>query len=135
MTIPDLGPNIDPILYVKPQALAGWTTTKTMRELRKPVTLWGTNYTSGEAQIRYKGSLPDEEFQIFGILFQLPKFEEDTVLRFNVTQVCESGGQNLWIDEDHAADERTGNNTRIGPAPILKVSAVDGDLVNGDEHD
>ncbi len=67
------------------------------RPLAVPIVTEGGNVTEEVDSITWSGgSLPDNEYQDFGIAFKLPPVADGTVLYFPVTQQCEQGLWNNW---------------------------------------
>ena len=65
-----------------------------------------------------QGSLPDAEYQDFGISFKLPPSTDGTVFYFPVLQTCVGGVFNNW------SMIPTGNGAKLSyPAPTLTVMA------------
>lgn len=105
---------------VKPQKVAGWTITISKRPLAVPITSEsGAAITDEVDSITWaQGSLPDTEYQDFGITFKAPPSPDGTVFYFPVVQSCVSGFFNNWTQIP------TGDGKKLSfPAPTFTIMA------------
>lgn len=95
---------------IKPQAKAGWTVETEMVELAEPIELHGNTITERVGVVRWKGgSLPDSQYDDFGITLKAPD-AAGTTAAFPTIQYCENASVE-WIGED---------------APMVKIVAGTG---------
>ncbi|CAN5634181.1 hypothetical protein BH10ACT3_BH10ACT3_12030 [soil metagenome] len=110
------------VTSVKPQPVAGWTLSTTMRELDPPIDNHGTAITESVDTVVWEGgSLPDDQLQMFWVSMKLPEGEPGTALAFPVVQTCAEGSTD-WIDpvvEGQAEPEH--------PAPSVTLTSAEGE--------
>lgn len=114
-------------ISVKPQYKPGWTVSVAKSKLEKPVPAGHGKMTDEQFDsVTWSGaSLPDDQYDSFGILVKLP--DDEGMLWFPVKQVCENGTEEwknvpadieAWHDTDH-------------PAPYVRVKPS---LSSGHQH-
>ena len=104
---------------VKPSKVAGWNLEITTRPLAVPIkSESGADITTEVDKITWSGgSLPDKEYQDFGITFRLPPSDDGTKFYFPVLQNCTTGFSN-W------SAIPTGDGAKLAyPAPAFTVMA------------
>jgi uncharacterized protein YcnI len=105
----------------KPQPKPGWTLSIERERLPQPVKGEGGAMTSERVKaITWRGRLPDEQFDEFGVRLQLP--DRDGALALPVVQTCEKG-EARWVDP---AGEH--------PAPKLTLTKKNADPMAGHMH-
>ena len=104
---------------VKPTKVAGWTLTMTTRPLAVPIkSESGADITTEVDKITWSGgSLPDNQYQDFGITFRVPPSQDGTKFYFPVLQTCITGFNNWSMIP-------TGDGAKLSyPAPAFTVMA------------
>ena len=112
----------DGVTSVKPQPVAGWTLSTTIRELDPPIDNHGTQITETVDEVIWEGGpLPDDELQMFWISMKMPEGDAGTAVEFPVVQTCETG-ETAWIEPVVEGEEEPEH-----PAPaVVLTSAADG---------
>jgi len=105
------------IVTAKPQPKAGWTLEIERAPLATPVKgEGGRMLTQRVSAITWRGRLPDEDWDQFGVMAKLPS--EPGKLYFPAIQTCESG-EERWIEVPPP-----GESGRLShPAPALTIAA------------
>jgi hypothetical protein len=114
----------DAILNAKPQPKAGWTLEIEREPLATPIKGdGGETITTRAKAFTWRGRLPDDEFDEFGVMAKLPS--APGVLVFPAVQTCEQG-ETRWVETPAAGQPRPAH-----PAPTLTVTPKDGDDMAG----
>jgi hypothetical protein len=104
------------ILNAKPQPKAGWTLEIEREPLAAPFKGDGGEMVTTRAKaFTWRGRLPDDEFDEFGVTAKLPS--APGVLVFPAVQTCEQG-EARWVETPVAGGPRLAH-----PAPTLTVAA------------
>jgi uncharacterized protein YcnI len=108
----------DGVTSVKPQMKQGWKIDIKMRKLEQPIKgEGGATITETVDEVDWSGGpLPDNMYELFGLLMKLPSTVGQT-LYFPAVQQCEQGA-NHWINI-HAAGQQW-HDVR-DPAPFVKT--------------
>jgi uncharacterized protein YcnI len=85
------------VVNVKPEAVPGWTVATKTGKYAQPVDLFGEQVTEGVREVTWSGgSLPDSQYQDFGVSVKLPPGDAGTKLNFPTVQTC-AKGVTRWI--------------------------------------
>lgn len=115
----------------KPQPKAGWTVATETEKLATPIkTEGGGQQTLRVTAITWKGSLPADQFDQFGVMMKLPA--QFAPLYFPTVQTCEKG-ERRWVE---IAPEGKAWNSVPSPAPMLHLeeSSAGMDGMAGMDH-
>lgn len=108
----------DGIISVRPQAKPGWKITITRRQLADPVNIGhGKMAKEAVAEITWRGKLPHDQYDDFGMIMKLPNKEGET-LWFPTVQTC-AKGENRWVDIPVDGQEW---HEVASPAPFVKLT-------------
>lgn len=103
----------------RPEVVAGWEAEVVVGELDEPYEDDGETITEGPVEVAWVGgSLPDANFQEFGLSMRLAEDLAGEVVYFPVLQTCEDG-EHRWI-EIPASLEEWGELEE--PAPFVQVA-------------
>lgn len=103
------------IVTAKPQPKPGWTLEISREPLASPVTGEGGRLIRERVKsITWRGRLPDDEFDEFGLMAKLP--QDDARLYFPTVQTCETG-ENRWVEIPTDGQARPRQ-----PAPALDLA-------------
>jgi hypothetical protein len=104
------------ITSAKPQPKPGWTIAVEREPLAQPIPTEGGGLQRERVKaVTWRGRLPDEQFDSFGLLLKLPA--GSGVLAFPTTQTCERGARR-WAD---VAPAGAAWNSVPSPAPVLRL--------------
>jgi uncharacterized protein YcnI len=113
------------VVNVKPQAVAGWQVATKIGKYAEPVDLFGEPVTEGVKEVTWSGgSLPDDQYQDFGLSVKLPPLDPGTKLNFPTVQRCQQGVER-WIQVPVEGEEEPEL-----PTPQVELIAASGE----DEH-
>lgn len=105
------------VITAKPRPVAGWTVEIEREPLARPVAGEGGKVIRERVKaITWRGRLPDDQFEEFGLLVQLP--DAAGPLYFPTVQTCESG-EIRWTDIPPAGRPW---NSAPHPAPVVSVA-------------
>ncbi|KAJ3358569.1 hypothetical protein HDU91_005180 [Kappamyces sp. JEL0680] len=107
------------VTSVKPQKVWGWVMNITQRPLAVPITSeGGASITTEVDSVTWaQGSLPDSEYQDFGLTFKLPPATDGTKFYFPTLQLCDVGFNNWSMIP-------AGDGAKLSyPAPTVTVMA------------
>lgn len=108
----------DGIISVRPQAKPGWQVTITKRPLAEGVNIGhGKIAKEAVAEITWRGKLPHDQYDDFGLIMKLPEKEGET-LWFPTIQTC-AKGENRWVDIPAEGQKW---HDAASPAPFVKLS-------------
>lgn len=115
---PTIGIDIEmpePMAVVKPMPKTGWQLSTQTAQLATSMSLHGRPITETVNRVTWRGGpLPDDHYDEFVLLLQLPK--RSGPLYFRVMQLCESGRSD-WVEVPVA-----GKSGRLKmPAPVLEL--------------
>ena len=85
MTIPE------GVLRAQPRQMDGYEISTTTRSVDPPEELHGRPVTETVDTITWKGHLPRDQYQLYGVRMYLPDVMKETPLRFETMQYCENG--------------------------------------------
>jgi len=109
------------VIGAKPQAKAGWTVEIEREPLARPVMgEGGKPITTRVKAITWRGHLPDDQFDTFGVMMKLP--ESRGPLYLPAIQSCEVGA-NRWTDIPAPGQAWHGVPS---PAPVITLGDGDG---------
>jgi uncharacterized protein YcnI len=116
------------VVTAKPRPKAGWTLSIEREPLAQPVKGEGGQTLRERVKaVTWRGRLPDDEFDEFGLMMKLP--DAAGPLYFPAVQTCESG-ENRWVEIPVPGAARPAT-----PAPKLDVTAAaHGDAMAGMHH-
>lgn len=104
---------------VKPQAKAGWTVAIEREPLSAPIPGEGGKLiTTRIKAITWKGLLPDEQFDTFGVMLRAPKTAGPLYLP--AVQTC-TKGENRWVEVPASGQAW---HSVAHPAPVLNVGTA-----------
>lgn len=111
------------ILTARPQAKPGWTVELVKEKLPEPVPAGhGAMLTERIVQVVWSGNtLPDWQYDEFGLSLKLPKGEAGTALPFVTVQECEGGKSWHWSAEEGTHTHEHDAGMQMGPAPVLRL--------------
>jgi uncharacterized protein YcnI len=116
----------DGINTARPQPKPGWALSIERAPLATPIQSEGGAITERVTAITWRGELPVDQFDQFGVMMRLPN--QAGPLYFRVTQTCASGEQR-WDDIPAAG---AAWNSVAHPAPVLNLTAPQ--AVRGHTH-
>jgi uncharacterized protein YcnI len=103
------------VSVAKPQPKPGWTLRIERAPLPAPVKgEGGRSVAERVTSITWRGRLPDDEFDEFGVMMKLP--DTPSTLYFPAVQTCESG-ENRWVEIPAPGRPRPAY-----PAPALRLA-------------
>jgi periplasmic copper chaperone A len=109
----------------KPQAVAGWTLSSTMRKVDPPQTIEGETITETLDTVTWTASpgnaLPDNQMQDFWFTAQMPNEKAGTVITFPTVQTCEQG-EAQWIQPS-----KEGQAEPEHPVPAITLTKAESD--------
>jgi uncharacterized protein YcnI len=109
----------DGVMSVKPQAKPGWKVTITKQPLEHAVHMHhGKTATDKVTEITWSGTLPDDQYDEFGLVMKLPDGPAQT-LWFPTVQKC-AKGENRWVEIPKDEQEW---HAMPKPAPFVKLFA------------
>lgn len=108
------------IVDAKPQPKPGWTVDITRAARTKPIMFEGREQRQRVAAITWRGRLPVDQFDEFGLMLKLPAQATGPVY-FPAVQTCEAG-ERRWTQVPAAGAAWTSVKA---PAPVLNVDAAD----------
>lgn len=112
----------DGVMIARPQPKPGWTLSVERAPLPTPIIgEGGHDITERVAAITWRGELPADQFDEFGILLRLP--DQTGPLYFPVVQTCADGEQR-W---EHIPADGAAWNSVPRPAPVLTLRGAIGD--------
>ena len=118
------------VASAKPQPKPGWTLEIKREPLPQPVPGEGGQMLRDHAgTITWRGRLPDDQFDTFGLMLKLPA--DAGPLYFKTVQTCEKG-ENRWTDIP-APGAAWGSVPH--PAPVLTLKPASADPMAGMDHD
>lgn len=108
-------------VVAKPQNKAGWSAAVTKSKLPAPVSAGHGKMTDEQIDeiIWSNGSLPDDQYDEFGVILKLPEKTGET-LYFPVVQTCEKG-ENRWTEIPTGTQQW--HDLKL-PAPFVKIEAA-----------
>jgi hypothetical protein len=107
------------VLSAKPQPKAGWSLSIEREPLARPVKGEGGQMLRERVKaVTWRGRLPDDEFDEFGLMLKLPAAAGP--LYFPAVQTCETG-ETRWVDIPVPGAARPAT-----PAPELEVTPAAG---------
>jgi periplasmic copper chaperone A len=109
------------ILTARPRPKPGWTIKIERAPLATPVVSDGEEQRDRVAAITWRGNLPAEQFDGFGVMLKLPKGQSGPIY-LPVRQTC--GAETVAWVEIPAAGQSWGSLKH--PAPVLSVKAAAG---------
>lgn len=107
----------DGINTARPQPKPGWEIEIERQTLPAPIASEYGEITERVSAITWRGRLPADQFDAFGLLVKLPN--RSGPLYFRALQTCETGGR-AWIDVPVAGQSR---HDLLNPAPVLTMRA------------
>lgn len=108
------------VLSARPQPKPGWTVSIDRVPLAQPAMgEGGTVMRDRVASITWKGRLPSDQFDQFGVMMKLP--DRAGPLYFPVVQTCVSG-ENDWVSIPKAGQEW---HAVPYPAPVIELTGTD----------
>ncbi|MEQ1820479.1 MAG: YcnI family protein [Terricaulis sp.] len=108
----------DGVNIARPQPKAGWRLSVEHAPLATPIrTEGGYELTERVTAITWRGNLPADQFDQFGIMMRLP--DQTGPLYFRVTQTCANGEQ-AWTD---IPPEGAAWHSVPHPAPVITLIA------------
>jgi periplasmic copper chaperone A len=109
----------------KPQPVAGWTLSSTMRKVDPPQTIEGETITETLDTVTWTASpgnaLPDDQMQDFWFTAQMPDEKAGTVITFPTVQTCEQG-ETQWIQPS-----KEGQAEPEHPVPAITLTKAESD--------
>jgi uncharacterized protein YcnI len=96
---------------VKPRQLAGWTISMTYRK----------NGAEVDTIVWAGGSLPDSQYEDFGIQMKLPAVAAGTIFYFPTTQGTEPNGTLAWVSIPDASGAYPTGVDSARPSPKLTI--------------
>jgi uncharacterized protein YcnI len=111
------------IYSATPEAVPGWTVSKTTETLAEPVDDGeGGQITERDATVTWEGGpLAHDQLLEFGLSVKLPDTAGETIL-FPTIQSCEGGASTDWIEETPEGGEEPEH-----PAPAITLTEATGD--------
>jgi uncharacterized protein YcnI len=111
------------ITSVTPEAVPGWTVTRTTEALDPPVDDGeGGTITERTDTVTWEGGpLPHDQLLLFGLSVKMPDAPGERV-SFPVIQSCDNGQQTDWIEIPEAGAEEPEH-----PAPTIELTESSGD--------
>jgi len=109
----------DGVLIARPRPKAGWAIEIERSLLAKPVVSEGKEQRDRVSAITWRGHLPSDQFDGFGLMLKLPKGSSGP-LYLPVQQSC--GGETVAWSEIPAAGQSWGALKH--PAPVLTIEAA-----------
>jgi len=107
------------VVTAKPRPKEGWTLTIEREPLAQPVTGEGGQTIRERVKaVTWRGRLPDDEFDEFGLMLKLP--DAAGPLYFPAVQTCETG-ETRWVEIPAPGAARPAT-----PAPVLEVTPAAG---------
>ncbi len=106
------------VMIARPQPKPGWTLSVQTTPLAKPVINEGAEVRERVSAITWRGRLPADQFDQFGLMLRLPA--TGGPLYFPTVQTCEAG-ENRWTDIPAPGAAWT---SVPRPAPILTLVAA-----------
>lgn len=109
------------MITAKPQFKSGWTVEVKKSKLDKPVPAGHGKMADEQVDeiIWSGGTLPDAQYDTFGVLMKLPEKSGET-LWFSVRQVCKTGAHE-WAEIPAASQQW---HELKSPAPFVKIDAA-----------
>jgi len=108
----------DGVLTARPRPKAGWTIEVERAPLATPVMVEGREQRDRVSAITWRGNLPADQFDGFGVMLKLPKAA--ATLHFPVRQTC--GAESVAWVEIPAAGQSWGSLKH--PAPVLTLESA-----------
>ncbi|MBL8551400.1 MAG: YcnI family protein [Hyphomonadaceae bacterium] len=108
------------VLMARPQPKPGWRLSVAREPLAEPIPSEGGSITERVVSITWRGRLPADQFDQFGVMMKLPA--QAGPLYFFVTQTC-ARGERSW-SQVPAEGQPWGSVE--SPAPVLTLAAPQG---------
>jgi uncharacterized protein YcnI len=120
----------DGITSVTPEAVPGWTVTRTSEALNPPVDDGeGGKITERTDTITWAGGpLAHDQLLLFGLSVKMPDTPGESI-SFPVIQSCDNGQETDWIEIP-----KEGEDEPEHPAPTIELTAATGDHHGSDDE-